>query len=118
MIEHISVSNCEELMILYFQRRSHLLKFIIFTDKKVVEAPAAKKEVKSEKTDTYWLKDFEDAKLQVKVGDKVIFVDFMQSASKMVVMLNKHKHFEEPIMEVMLDEFPKQKSISIKEIGK
>jgi len=85
-------------------------------EKKVVEAPTAKKEVKSQKADTYWLKDFEDAKLQVKVGDKVIFVDFMQSASKMVVMLNKHKHFEEPIMEVMLDEFSKQKSISIKEI--
>ena len=40
----------------------------------------------------------------------------MQSASKMVVMLNKHKHFEEPVMEVMLDEFSKQDPISIKDI--
>ena len=40
----------------------------------------------------------------------------MKSASKMVVMLNKHKHFEEPIMEVMLEEFSKQDSIPLKEI--
>jgi hypothetical protein len=69
-----------------------------------------------EKSDIFWLNDFEDAKCQVQVGDKVVFVDFMQSASKMVVMLNKHKHFEEPVMEVMLDEFSKQDPISIKDI--
>merc|ERR1719431_2263829 len=65
---------------------------------------------------SYWLDDFDDAKRQVQVGDKVVFIDFMQSASKMSVMLKKHEHFEEPLMEVMLEEFSKQDSISIKEI--
>ena len=43
-------------------------------------------------------------------------MDFFQNASKMVVMLKKHKHFEEPIMEVMETEFEKQDKIEIKDI--
>merc|ERR1711874_469212 len=65
---------------------------------------------------SYWLDDFDDVKRQVKVGDKIVFIDFMQYASKMAVMLKKHELFEEPIMEVMLEEFSKQDPISIKEI--
>ena len=43
-------------------------------------------------------------------------MEFFQNASKMVVMLKKHKHFEEPIMEVLMTEFEKQDKIQIKDI--
>jgi hypothetical protein len=67
-------------------------------------------------SDAHYLSDFEDATRQIRVGDEVVFVDFLQNASKMVVMLKKHKHFEEPIMEVMESEFDKQDKIQLKDI--
>ena len=67
-------------------------------------------------SDAHYLSDFEEATRQIRVGDEVVFVDFFQNASKMVVMLKKHKHFEEPIMEVLMTEFEKQDKIQIKDI--
>ena len=67
-------------------------------------------------SDAHYLSDFEEATRQIRVGDEVVFVDFFQNASKMVVMLKKHKHFEEPIMEVLMTEFEKQDKILIKDI--
>jgi hypothetical protein len=67
-------------------------------------------------SDAHYLSDFEEATRQIRVGDEVVFVDFFQNASKMVVMLKKHKHFEEPIMEVLMTEFENQDKIQIKDI--
>ena len=68
-------------------------------------------------SDTHYLCDFEeDLARQIRVGDNVVFVAFFNNASKMVVMLKKHIHFEEPIMEVMETEFDKQDKIQLKDI--